>query len=99
MITRDTILNFFKENNEVLKTKFHLVRIGLFGSFARNEQNENSDIDVLIELQDNTQDIFELKRELKKYLKEHFKRNIEICREKYLKSYIKNHILKETIYV
>jgi predicted nucleotidyltransferase len=32
-----------------LIAKYHLKNIAIFGSFARNEQNENSDIDIMVE--------------------------------------------------
>ncbi len=34
-------------NNLVLK--YHLKNIAIFGSFSRNEQNENSDVDIMVE--------------------------------------------------
>lgn len=32
-----------------LIAKYHLKNIAIFGSFARNEQNESSDIDIMVE--------------------------------------------------
>ena len=92
------ILNFIKTNNNYLYSNYNISKIGLIGSFARNEQNDNSDIDFLIEFKSGTQDIFNLKLDLKQYLKKNLNREIDICREKYLKPYIKNHILDEVIY-
>jgi len=40
----NTILNFFKP--------YDLQRLGIFGSFARGEQNANSDIDLLVKFKD-----------------------------------------------
>ena len=92
------ILNFIKTNNNYLYSNYNISKIGLIGSFARNEQNDNSDIDFLIEFKSGTQDIFNLKLDLKQYLKKNLNREIDICREKYLKPYIKNYILDEVIY-
>lgn len=50
MLTRDEILNRLSDLKPVLKKEYGLVTIGLFGSYARNEQSEESDIDILIEL-------------------------------------------------
>jgi len=99
MLTKNDILQFLGDNKDYLSTKFHIVKIGLFGSFARDEAVENSDIDLIIELEENTPDIFELKRNLRKYIKDNLKRDVHICREKYLKSFIKEYINKETVYV
>ena len=95
---RKTILNFIKTNNKYLYSNYNISKIGLIGSFARDEQNDNSDIDFLIEFKPGTQDIFNLKQNLKQYLKSNFNRNIDICREKYLKPYVKDYILSEVIY-
>jgi predicted nucleotidyltransferase len=99
MLTKNDILQFLADNKDYLSKQFHIVKIGLFGSFARDEAVENSDIDILIELEENTPDIFELKRNLRKYIKDNLKRDVHICREKYLKSFIKEYIKKETVYV
>ncbi|MCF6246256.1 MAG: nucleotidyltransferase domain-containing protein [Desulfobacula sp.] len=95
---RSTILNFIKTNSSYLHSKYNISKIGLIGSFARNEQNDGSDIDFLIEFKSGTQDIFNLKLNLKEYLKTNLNRDIDICREKYLKPYAKDYILNEVIY-
>lgn len=38
---------------------------GLFGSFARNEQTEESDIDILVRFRDDAPDLYSLEMELK----------------------------------
>jgi len=72
--------------------------MGLFGSYARGEQKERSDIDLLVEFEENTQDLYELKLQLKDLFKERFGIEVDICREKYIKPRIKKTILKETVY-
>ncbi|MBE9592159.1 MAG: nucleotidyltransferase domain-containing protein, partial [Proteobacteria bacterium] len=72
---------------------------GLFGSFVHNEQKEDSDIDIIIELEDNTHGIYELKEELRVFFGEQFQRDVDIAREKYLKSYVKAQINNEAVYV
>lgn len=46
-MTKEYILQKLSEIN---KEEFGIVKIGLFGSFSRNEQTENSDIDIFVEL-------------------------------------------------
>ena len=98
MKTRDQILSFLSQNKKLFRDKFHIVRIGLFGSYARGEQNLNSDIDLLVEFEDNTQDLYDLKIQLKDFFKKNIGLEVDICREKYIKPRIKNSILKETVY-
>ena len=99
MKSKKEIILFLRENKNYFKEDFHITKIALFGSFAREEQGEESDVDILIELENNTPNIFELKNELRSYLKSKLDREIDIAREKYLKSYNKEEILKEAIYV
>ncbi|MCU0645542.1 MAG: nucleotidyltransferase domain-containing protein [bacterium] len=99
MLTKEIILAFLKEHFHTLKSNYHIIRIGLIGSFARDEQNENSDIDLLVEFEPGTEDIFDVKTNFKHFLKSKFDRDIDICREKYIKPFIKDYILKEVIYV
>ena len=99
MDTRQEIINFLKDNQSYIKKQFHLTKMGLFGSFARNEQQAQSDVDILIELEKETQNIYDLKTSLAAYLSEAFDRDVDIAREKYLKPYAKKEILKDTIYV
>jgi len=48
MRTLEEVKNILAENREELKEKFKLKRLGIFGSYARNEQSEDSDLDLLI---------------------------------------------------
>lgn len=99
MNTKQEILDFLKSNQSYIKKHYSLTKIGLFGSFSRDEQSIDSDVDLLIEIEENTKNIYDLKSSLSKYLTKAFDRNVDIAREKYLKPYAKNEILKDTIYV
>ena len=96
---RDEVLEFLRNNRHTLKSDYRIIKIGLIGSFARGEQTENSDIDLLIEFEPKTDDIFEKKRKLKHLLKTSLDRDVDICREKYIKPYLKSYLLKDVIYV
>jgi uncharacterized protein len=98
MKSRDQILAFLKQNKKLFQDRYHIIRIGLFGSYARGDQNVNSDIDLLVEFEDNTQDLYDLKLQLKDFFQKNLGIEIDICREKYIKPRIKKSILKETVY-
>ena len=98
MKTRDQILNFLAQNKKLFRDKFHIIRIGLFGSYARGEQNSESDIDLIVEFEDNTQELYDLKLQIKDFFKDSLGIEVDICREKYIKTRIKSAILKETVY-
>lgn len=98
MTTKDNILTFITQNKKLFREKYHITRIGLFGSYARGDQKASSDIDLLIEFEENTQDLYDLKLQLKDFFKNKFGIETDICREKYIKPRVKNTILKETVY-
>ncbi len=98
MTTKSQILSFLTNNKKYLKDNFHVIKIGLFGSFARGDQEIGSDIDFVVEFENNTENLFEIKQSLREYLRSEFKTDVDICREKYIKPKLRKSILKETIY-
>ncbi len=99
MNTKEEILSFLYKNKSFLAEKYHVTSIGLFGSFARDEQKQGSDVDLLIELDNDVSNIYDIKTSLKEYLSKSFNRSVDIAREKYLKPYAKAEILQDTMYV
>ncbi len=99
MKTRDEIIYFIARNKNLFRKEFHITKIGIFGSYARGEQNKDSDIDLIVEFEDNTQNLYDIKLELKQFFRSNLGIEIDICREKYIKPRIKEKILKETFYV
>ncbi len=90
-MTKEKIFNLLKSNSDMLK-KYKVKTIGLFGSFVRNEQNKNSDIDFLIEFSEFSFDnLFNLKQQLEKL----FGRNVEIVSSGSVSPYIEPYIKKE----
>ena len=69
MLAATEIINSLKENKPFLKEHFHCIEIGLFGSFARNEQTNKSDIDILVVFEPETPNLYDVEQNLKKYLK------------------------------
>jgi uncharacterized protein len=96
---KEQIIAFLKTNKQYLRSKYHISKLGLIGSFARDEEHEGSDIDLLIEFEAGTSNIYDIKYDLREYLKSHFNKEIDLCREKYIKPQYKEYILKDIIYV
>jgi len=99
MSSKEDILLFLRENKDLLQRKYHLSKIGLFGSYARNEQTENSDIDILVEYQPNTPKLYDIEDNLRDFISNSFNRKVDICTEKWIKPLFKNLINKDVIYV
>ena len=98
MKTKKDILKFLSGNKTYFKEKFHIVRVGLFGSFARDEEHSASDVDLLVEFEENTKNLYRLKQEIKSFMKKELGLDVDLAREKYLKPRYKEAILKETLY-
>jgi predicted nucleotidyltransferase len=94
--TRDEIINCLKENKERLQSKFPLKSIALFGSCARNEQTEDSDIDVLVEFNQPVGfEFIDLLEDLEKL----FNHKIDLVSKKGVKDHYLPYIEDDVIYV
>lgn len=60
-MTKEYITNYLTENKEEFSQKFGIEKLGLFGSYVRNEAKKDSDIDILIEFKDYISDIHDKK--------------------------------------
>ncbi len=99
MITKEEILAYLTEKKGEFFSDYHLVKLGLFGSFATGEQTDGSDIDLIVEFQPNTENLADKKLRIKSFVKKQFNREVDLCREKYIKPYFKSQILQSAIYV
>ena len=90
-LTDKEIVKALKEHSDILKN-YKVKRIGLFGSFARGEQRENSDIDFLVEFEIPSFDNF---MDLVFYLEDLFGRKVELITSGSLSPYIQPYIEKE----
>ncbi|HWY11708.1 MAG TPA: nucleotidyltransferase family protein [Bacteroidia bacterium] len=78
----EAIVNYLKQNQ--------VKEIGLFGSFARNEMKESSDIDVLVEYKRGTTllDIVRMKQELNNIIG----RKVDLVSKNAVRSSVMNYI-------
>jgi predicted nucleotidyltransferase len=81
----------------VLTRQYNVAGLGVFGSFARGDAQEKSDIDILVEFSQ-VPDIFEFIR-LKDYLSNLLGRDVDLVSKKALKAAIRDTILREAVYV
>jgi len=98
VIDRQEIIGYLTSNKERLRKHYHVIRIGIFGSYARNEQNEKSDIDIILEFEENTENLTQIKEEIKNEIQLRFQKPVDICREKYIKTIFKKQILSQAQY-
>lgn len=96
MITKDDILTTLKELKPTLYQNYSVIEIGLFGSFSEGDFTEESDIDILVELEKPIGWKF---FSLELYLEQIFKRKIDLVTKNALKNQIKDNILNQVNYV
>ena len=77
--------------------KYGITKLGIFGSVARNEHSENSDIDIVLEVNKPT---LQLMYELKEALKKLFNCEVDLVRFRdSLRPLLKSNIQRDAIYV
>lgn len=97
-LKKDIITKYLEQRKEDFLKNYSIEKIGLFGSFANNNETLKSDIDIVYET--STKDLtfiqlFQIEEELKKQ----FNRNIDLVNIKYMNPLIKRKALKDIIYV
>lgn len=96
LLTKELILQTLQNHNDFFD-KYDIKILALFGSTARNEATENSDLDFLVEF--NHSATLDGYMDLKFYLEELFNKSVDLVTFKSIKPIIKNSILTEAIYV
>jgi len=99
MVEQSQIIHYLSANKQSISRRYRLKKLGIFGSYARNEQTSASDLDLLVEFEDNTPDLTNKKDFLRKEIQSVFNITVDICREKYIKPIFRQQILSDVIYV
>jgi hypothetical protein len=79
-----------------LSAKFYVDKIGYFGSFVRNEQTENSDLDIIVSFNKPLGWAF---FELQELLEKELNIKVDLVSVKALKEQLKDIILKEVKFI
>lgn len=95
----EEIKEMLARHMEELKGRFKVKEIGIFGSYVKGEQKEGSDLDILVEFEENARlsllDVVGLEIELSDLLGV----KVDLVEKRNLKPYIGKRILNEVIYV
>jgi predicted nucleotidyltransferase len=95
--TKEDLLLLIQAHHNQIKA-FGVSKLGIFGSFARGQQGEESDVDVLVEFGPGRK-TFDAFVHLALFLEDLFGRPVELVTPESLSPYIGPHILSETEYV
>ncbi|MCF7845575.1 MAG: nucleotidyltransferase family protein [Candidatus Pacebacteria bacterium] len=92
----EKIIELIRKNKDSLKNTYNIEKIGIFGSFAKDNQNDSSDIDILVEF---SEPIGYFKFiELEQFLEKVLGKKVDLATKNSLKLSIKKEVLKDTIY-
>jgi len=95
MLKRQDIMDFLSRHKQELSERFSVRRIGLFGSCLRNVADEQSDIDILVELD---QPSFDHYMDLKFYLEDNFNCPVDLVLADSVKPKLRPIINREVAY-
>ena len=97
MKTFDELRQLLSLQKQSLCENYQITEIGIFGSYARGEETEASDIDILVDYE--TAPTFIMLVELRDYLSQLFELKVDIVTKNGLKPRIRERLLAEAIYI
>jgi predicted nucleotidyltransferase len=93
---RETVLRTLNAQKQELFTKYGVTHLGIFGSVARDQATETSDVDIVVEMPPDLFQMVHIKEELERLLGV----RVDLIRlHKYLNAFLKSRIDAEAIYV
>jgi predicted nucleotidyltransferase len=93
---RDAVLKSLRTHKQQFVDKYAITRLGIFGSVARGQSTDASDVDVIVEM---PPDLFQMVH-MKEELEELLDASVDLIRRhKYLNIYLQSRIDDEAIYV
>lgn len=95
MYNTNQIIKILETQKKELEKKYPISEMGLFGSFARGDYNENSDIDILVDFDDRIDGFDYIK--IAHHLEDAFKQKIDLVSRKGIKakyiSFVENNLI------
>jgi len=95
--TKEELLGLILSHKDKIQ-KFGVTRIGLFGSFIKGQQSEDSDVDLLVDF-DPKKKNFRNFINLAFFLEDLLNRKVELVTKESISPYLKPYILEEVEYV
>ena len=93
---RDQVLTILRNHKQALASKYGVTQLGIFGSVARNEATDASDVDIVVPMPPDLFQMVHMKEELELLLAA----PVDLIRyQKYLNTLLKRRIDHEAIYV
>jgi len=94
-LNKEDILNYLKENKDEFASKYQVNKIGLFGSYVKDNATQDSDIDLIVDMPSSFKNYYALKSSLES----HFNKKVDLGMLNTIRTFIKNRIQNEIVYV
>ncbi len=96
-MNRDDVIHILKQHRKTLIEQYHVESLSLFGSIARGEEREDSDIDLLVDFSEPV-GLFQF-IELQQWLESLLGRKVDLGTPRSLKTSLRDTVLHEAIRV
>lgn len=96
-MNKEEIIKILEEVGEEVKQKYKAEIKGIFGSYVRGEEKEDSDVDVLVDFEEGA-DLFDFVGTAL-FLEDKLHRKVDVVTERSLRKEIKPYVLKEIVYL
>jgi predicted nucleotidyltransferase len=91
------VMAILRHNKNLLSTKFGVLNIAVFGSYASQAQKTTSDVDLLVEMKPEYK-TFDNYMELKFFLEEKLQKKIDLAVKESIREELKTDIFSEAVY-
>jgi len=98
-LTAETVLQTLRQLFPTLQQQYNIKKLGLFGSYSRNQATEESDIDLLIELDPDITFGLITFCQIENTLSEKLGKKVDLVIAENLKPSLKQNILDDVIYL
>lgn len=99
MKTIEEIKEILASHKEELREKYSVREIGIFGSYIRGEEKEKSDVDILVEFEEDARISLLDFVGLENYISDLLGAKVDLVEKSALKPRIGKHILREVVYL
>ncbi|WP_211250173.1 nucleotidyltransferase family protein [Mesoaciditoga lauensis] len=90
----EEIKKILRDHEKMLSERFKVKSIMIFGSYARNEQKEGSDVDIIVDFSEPIGLEF---IDLKEYLEEILRMKVDLVTPRAIREKMRKSILKEAV--
>ncbi len=97
MLSLNEIRQSLSTQKSILQKKYKINRLGIFGSYVRGEQKQESDLDVLIDYEEVPSLITLI--EIENHLSELLGVKVDLVTRKGIKPQLRSYILEEVVYL